>query len=166
MRDRLLTNVDRQRRGMKEESHCSRCGARWESDTEPSEGWVKVSSDGSVDTEAGISAIGGILRNDQGDWILGFMQKIGSATVFQVKARAPLSAGIRLAWEKGYRRVEVESDNALLINAICSGYAARNSLSEVGEIQRLSTSKWGVIFRHISRQQNLVADGMARLGRY
>ncbi|MBA0851062.1 hypothetical protein Goshw_012466 [Gossypium schwendimanii] len=147
MRDRLLTNVDRQRRGMKEESHCSRCGARWESDTEPSEGWVKVSSDGSVDTEAGISAIGGILRNDQ-------------------EARAPLSAGIRLAWENGYRRVEVESDNALLINAICSGYAARNSLSEVGEIQRLSTSKWGVIFRHISRQQNLVADGMARLGRY
>ncbi|MBA0735284.1 hypothetical protein Gogos_019146 [Gossypium gossypioides] len=142
MRDRPLTNVDRQRRGMKEESHCSRSGASW------------------------ISAIGGILRNGQGDWILGFMQKIGSATVFQVEARAPLSAGIRLAWEKGSRRVEVESDNALLINAICSGYAARNSLSEVGEILRLSTSKWGVIFRHISRQQNLVADGMARLGRY
>ncbi|KAH1098539.1 hypothetical protein J1N35_015460 [Gossypium stocksii] len=74
----------------------------------PSDRWIKVNSDGSVDLEAGISAIGGVLRDAHGKWILGFIRKTGSAIVFQVETGALLE-GIRIAWEKGFRRVIIFS---------------------------------------------------------
>ncbi|PPR83885.1 hypothetical protein GOBAR_AA36833 [Gossypium barbadense] len=76
----------------------------------PSNRWIKVNSDGSDVLEAGISATGGVLRDAHSKWILGFMRKTGSAIVFQVEARALLE-GIRIAWEKGFRRISFRNIN-------------------------------------------------------
>ncbi|KAK5783054.1 hypothetical protein PVK06_037562 [Gossypium arboreum] len=69
----------------------------------------------------------GLLRDTNG---------LGFTTVFQAEASALLE-GLRLAlaWDKGYGKMEVERDNASLIQFICSGYASRNRLSELRQIQ-------------------------------
>ncbi|MBA0769007.1 hypothetical protein Gotri_017775 [Gossypium trilobum] len=100
-------------------------------------------------------------RPPRSDWI-----KIGFTTVFQAEASALLE-GLRLAlaWDKGYRKMEVERDNAPLIQFICSGYASRNRLSELRQIQVMYSRNWQLTSKNISREQNRTADLMTRLGR-
>ncbi|KAK5802137.1 hypothetical protein PVK06_029720 [Gossypium arboreum] len=43
--------------------------------TAPKDNWVKLNSDGLVDLDINIAAVGGLLRNSAGEWILGFAKK-------------------------------------------------------------------------------------------
>ncbi|MBA0565813.1 hypothetical protein Golob_010670, partial [Gossypium lobatum] len=45
--------------------------------------------------------------------------------------------GLTLAWKKGFRKVVIKSDNALLIDIIGNDYAANNNLSELRLIHDL-----------------------------
>ncbi|MBA0702147.1 hypothetical protein Goari_020347 [Gossypium aridum] len=69
-------------------------------------GWVKVNVDGSVSTFKSRAAI----------------------------ARALLE-GLKFAWAKGYRRVEIESDNSVLVAIIQNGLGANNNYNEIRLIQ-------------------------------
>uniref|UniRef100_A0A2N9IFC0 CCHC-type domain-containing protein n=1 Tax=Fagus sylvatica TaxID=28930 RepID=A0A2N9IFC0_FAGSY len=48
---------------------------RWE---KPSPGWVKLNTDGSSLVNLGIAGSGGLIRNSDGDWIMGFVRNIGT----------------------------------------------------------------------------------------
>ena len=48
---------------------------RWE---KPSPGWVKLNTDGSSLVNPGIAGSGGLIRNSDGDWIMGFVRNIGT----------------------------------------------------------------------------------------
>ncbi|MBA0844775.1 hypothetical protein Goarm_022820, partial [Gossypium armourianum] len=52
------------------------------------------------------------------------------ADIYQIEAQAVLE-GFQLAWEKGFRRVEVESDNVMLIKSLQSGLATVNNVKEI-----------------------------------
>ncbi|KAG8474636.1 hypothetical protein CXB51_031258 [Gossypium anomalum] len=43
--------------------------------TAPKDDWVKLNSDGLVDLDINIAAVGALLRNSAGEWILGFAKK-------------------------------------------------------------------------------------------
>lgn len=58
----------------------------------------------------------------------------GTESVFTVESRALLE-GLLLAWDKGYRGIEVESDNALLMELLLFGGGANNTLAEVLMLQ-------------------------------
>ncbi|MBA0607968.1 hypothetical protein Godav_020224 [Gossypium davidsonii] len=49
--------------------------------------------------------------------------------IFQVEAKAMLE-GLKLAWERGFRKVEVETDNALLLEILRSGFACVNNIAK------------------------------------
>lgn len=98
--------------------------------------------------------------------LLGSVTELGFITVFQAEASALLE-GLRLAlaWDKGYWKMEVEGDDAPLIQFMCSGYASRNRLSELRQIQVMYSRNWQLTSKRISREQTRTADLMARLGR-
>ncbi|MBA0687018.1 hypothetical protein Goari_014581 [Gossypium aridum] len=52
------------------------------------------------------------------------------ANIFQIEARAILE-GLKLSWKRGFRQVEVESDNALLIDTIRNDFAENNNTVEI-----------------------------------
>ncbi|KAL0005698.1 hypothetical protein SO802_013259 [Lithocarpus litseifolius] len=52
---------------------------RWE---KPSTGWVKLNTDGFVNASSGSAGGGGLIRDDRGNWIMGFTRKIGLANSF------------------------------------------------------------------------------------
>ncbi|MBA0803696.1 hypothetical protein Gohar_013882, partial [Gossypium harknessii] len=54
----------------------------------------------------------------------------GLIDIFQVEAKAMLK-GLKIAWVRGFRQVEVESDNALLVDILRNGLAGTNSIVEV-----------------------------------
>ncbi|MBA0652546.1 hypothetical protein Goklo_019801, partial [Gossypium klotzschianum] len=74
-------------------------------------GWINLSVDGSFAYHLSQASIGGVIRDSTGEWLLGFSMKVAGSDVFQVEARA-IYEGIKLAWNRGFRCVEVNSDNA------------------------------------------------------
>ncbi|KAK8321022.1 hypothetical protein V6Z12_A12G074800 [Gossypium hirsutum] len=81
--------------------------------TAPKDDWVKLNSDGLVDLDINIAAVG-----------------VCDVSIFQAEARSLLE-GLQLAWDRGYRNVEVENDNALLIQMIRSGISEPTGLADL-----------------------------------
>ncbi|MBA0767775.1 hypothetical protein Gotri_016631 [Gossypium trilobum] len=75
------------------------------------------------------------------------------------------SASIRRALRDSnanWLNVEVECDNALLVELILFGGGANSSLVELRLLHQLLRQRWEVCVRHIPRDQNGVADHMAK----
>ncbi|KAE8685335.1 hypothetical protein F3Y22_tig00111099pilonHSYRG00216 [Hibiscus syriacus] len=81
-------------------------GISWEA---PPTDWVKLNTDGGWRSDSGWATCGGVFRNSDADWILGFSQKIGCCTVVDVELWGIFS-GLTIAWNHGFRKVIVESD--------------------------------------------------------
>ncbi|MBA0741841.1 hypothetical protein Gogos_014962 [Gossypium gossypioides] len=70
---------------------------------------------------------------------------VGLSNIFHIEARALLE-GLKFAWAKGYRRVEIESDNSILVTIIQNGQATNKNYSEVKLIQDWCFKSWEVKF--------------------
>lgn len=76
----------------------------------------------------------------------------GPESIFKVEARALLES-LFFAWDKGFRKVEVEcDDDSLLVDLVTSSGGINSSLIEVR-----------LLHRHISMSLNGIADHMARV---
>lgn len=64
------------------------------------------------------------------------MMSSDKESVFKFETRAMLE-GLFIAWEKGFRKVEVECDNALLIELLLSGGGTNSILIELRLLYKL-----------------------------
>ena len=55
---------------------------RWE---KPSSGWMKLNMDGSSNASLGSAGGGILIRDEWGNWILGFTRRIGNANSFMTE---------------------------------------------------------------------------------
>ena len=69
---------------------------RWE---KPPRGWIKLNTNGSSLGNSGLAGGGGVFRNDDGGWILGFSKHIGITSTFMAKLWA-IWDGLALCKEK------------------------------------------------------------------
>lgn len=84
----------------------------------PEDDAIKLNVDGSSKGSPGSSTIGVLACNNLGDWLFGFADHIGSNFPLQTEIRA-INQGLQLAWEKGLRRVVVESESSEAVQFIC-----------------------------------------------
>lgn len=68
-----------------------------------------------------------------------------------------------MAWVRGFRNIELESDNAMLIETIRNGLATISNIAEVRQIHDWCSKHWEVKFKHIQRNANKVADCIAKM---
>lgn len=54
----------------------------WE---KPCSGWFKLNTDGSSLGNPGLAGGGGLIRDENGDWVVGFARKIGIASSFMAE---------------------------------------------------------------------------------
>ncbi|KAK9015955.1 hypothetical protein V6N11_007042 [Hibiscus sabdariffa] len=95
--------------------------------------------------------------------VKGFARSIGRSSVIVAELWA-ISDGLRHAWNGGFRRVELETDNAEATN-ICNGLSpALQHNVLVSVIHDLLLRSWQVRIHHVGRSGNAVADKLARLG--
>lgn len=74
------------------------------------EGWIKVNLGGSVNLVNGEAQCGGLLREFRGKWLWCYAKAMGSsANPWEAETWGVLE-GLRLAWDKGFKRVIVELD--------------------------------------------------------
>ena len=87
---------------------------KWE---KPDMGWVKLNTDGAADVAAGSAGGGGLIRDDQGNWIIGFTRKISKAYSFLAETWA-LHDGLLLCNQLNLNVVMVELDAKALVDAL------------------------------------------------
>ncbi|MBA0618856.1 hypothetical protein Godav_028139, partial [Gossypium davidsonii] len=78
-------------------------------------------------------------------------------SVSTVEARAMLE-GLKIAWVRSFRQVEVGSDNALLVDILRNGLTGTNSVVEVRMIHTWVSKNLQVRYKLISRDSNRLAD--------
>ncbi|XP_027172427.1 uncharacterized protein LOC113772083 [Coffea eugenioides] len=83
----------------------------------PKQSVVKLNSDGCSRGNPGKSGGGGIIRNYEGRFLLGFSCFFGELTSLQAELE-PLLHGIRLAVDRGYSALHIESDSLVLVQII------------------------------------------------
>ncbi|CAN1820333.1 Putative ribonuclease H protein At1g65750, partial [Linum perenne] len=105
------------------------------------EGCFTVNTDGSLHRVSNSTAARGLIRDDQGRFILAFASKLGSSIV-----RAEIWGvieGMELAWSCGIKQLRVQSDSATA---------------------ELKSRQWNVTIEHIYREANFAADYLANSG--
>ncbi|KAL4319850.1 hypothetical protein GQ457_18G018210 [Hibiscus cannabinus] len=130
----------------------------------PTLGWIKLNVDGAMDLRDGSATIGGVIRDDQGNWIFGFLKSVGICSVLTTELWAIL-VGLRHVWRLGFRKIEVETDNVEVARILdrTSNVFSENAMAL--SIGTLLTLDWDIVTRHIPRTANGVADRLAKLSR-
>ncbi|CAN1135777.1 Putative ribonuclease H protein At1g65750 [Linum perenne] len=72
--------------------------------------WVTLNSDGSVNSESGQAAAGGLIRDYQGHCLAAFSENLGICSITRAELRGVVS-GLQLAWDRGYRKVQLQIDS-------------------------------------------------------
>nr|KYP65965.1 Putative ribonuclease H protein At1g65750 family [Cajanus cajan] len=128
----------------------------------PPRSLFKLNCDGSVSQARGASC-GGILRDEEGRFILAYSCHIGRCSIIQTELWAILH-GLRIIQSRKLSgRVMVESDSSLEIRLILEGCSSAHPCSTlVQEIVELTRQVNFVSFTHILREADKVADFLAK----
>ncbi|KAF7808072.1 RnaseH [Senna tora] len=105
---------------------------------------------------------GGIIRDNYGNWIKGFVSNLGYASVLSAEIWG-IYHGLVTAWNLGFRKVELESDSSQAIKIIQMLREAGSNLRPLQHrISCLLASDWEVKATHIPRNANGCADTIAK----
>ncbi|CAD6338605.1 unnamed protein product [Miscanthus lutarioriparius] len=132
----------------------------------PEPGRLKLNFDGSSKHGASRRAsISGVYRDHEGGFVLGYAERIGTATS-SVAELAALRRGLEVAVANGWRSVWVEGDAKTVVDVVRSRarVRAQEDLRLCGEIQALLPLLDDMSVSHVRRQGNPLAHGFAKLG--
>ncbi|KAK5834266.1 hypothetical protein PVK06_018143 [Gossypium arboreum] len=124
-------------------------------------GWITLNMDGVGSPNVTNACIGGVFRDSDANWLFRYSIVVGKDSIFRIEARVVLE-GLCIAWERGFRQINVECDHVLLVETILVGGAASSRMVELKFIHLLLNRNWKVHFRHIVRSQNKVTDQMTK----
>nr|GMD37695.1 LINE-type retrotransposon LIb DNA [Ipomoea batatas] len=137
---------------------------RWIFWTRPNQGWVKINTDDAYKKGTGLASAGGLARDHLGDWLYGFITKIGATNSFAAELWG-LREGLRLAKTKGFRRVVLEMDSesvVALLNGDLDDHECYSTL--IKDCRFLLDSFEQRRLQHILREGNKCADHLANIG--
>ncbi|KAA3474677.1 AP-1 complex subunit gamma-2-like [Gossypium australe] len=107
----------------------------------PKRGWMKPNTNAAVSRNGMFVSIGRVIRDADATWVCGFTMAVGKETPFKFEARVVLD-GLHLAWEKGLRQVELECDNALLVESLLAGGVVNSSMAKLRLLHCLLGRNW------------------------
>ncbi|KAL4376633.1 hypothetical protein GQ457_02G015780 [Hibiscus cannabinus] len=131
----------------------------------PSVDWVKINVDATVSTLDCTAAIGAVFRDCEGNWLCGIARSIGRCNVLLAELWA-IHDGLLHAWSRGFRRIEIESDNLEAVRIVTSVSTALRESDLVLSIKRWLCKDWRVQVQYVGRGNNRVADRLAAKGRW
>jgi ribonuclease HI len=137
--------------------------------TRPTEGRVKLNTDASVRKQhghtTGPATAGGVIRKDNGQWIVGFTSKLGVCDSTQAELEA-LRDGLCLAWERGYRQLdlEVETDSEAVVKLINNLDLKNDRYMKLVNECRDLLACLGTEIGHVYKEGNKCAHALAKIG--
>ncbi|CAN1351644.1 Putative ribonuclease H protein At1g65750 [Linum perenne] len=123
-----------------------------------------LNTDGSVRRTERKAATGGCLRDAEGRVIDAFVANLGNCSI----TRAELTGvvlGLERAWEKGIRKLEVQTDSACAVQLLAEGVSDSHQHGTlVRKFKLLFERDWEVSVKFIYREANHLADYLANKG--
>jgi ribonuclease HI len=130
----------------------------------PYEYQVALNVDGSSYGNPGWAGYGGLFRDHEGSWILGFSDPVSFADGLEVELLA-IHNGLMLAWDIGYNDVSCRSDCKEALSLIHEPiFRPHKYVGIIDSIKELISRDWNISFVHTYREGNQCADFMAKLG--
>ena len=135
------------------------CMVRWS--CLPAE-FVKINVDGSAMNNLRHAGFGGVIRNDVGEWVIGFSGYPSSSTNLHAELKA-VWFGLQLAWDRGCRYLVCHSDSTTAIHLVLQDVPPSHKYSSiVRKIEDLLRAPWEVILEHTYREGNACADWLPK----
>ncbi|KAK8523329.1 hypothetical protein V6N12_047853 [Hibiscus sabdariffa] len=113
---------------------------------------VKLNVDGAHRMRDGVASCGGVIRDSNGTWIADFSKYIGKCSALEAEFWAVFE-GLQCAWQLGYRRILVESDNTDVVHTLQAKATNAVYSSLLEHIRSLLRYNWEVEFCHVSREE-------------
>ncbi|KAG8368499.1 hypothetical protein BUALT_Bualt15G0052000 [Buddleja alternifolia] len=133
--------------------------------TKPEAGIFKINVDGGMrTTDTGskhTASIGGVIRDNKGNWICGFAEQIETESPLGAELSA-IRRGHELAWATGLVSVIVESDSREALESINSGTSSHHYFNTILQIRQKMDLPWQVALKHVWREGNKVADALSQ----
>ncbi|KAK0587703.1 hypothetical protein LWI29_027305 [Acer saccharum] len=130
----------------------------------PSEGYVKLNVDGGCAGGLGAITAGGVLRDHWKNWLGGFVVRKGVGSAIEAEFWG-LFEGLGMAWRKGFRKIVVETDSMSVLQLIDKESTNNHPLfSILQSCKSLISKDWICSVKHVFREGNMVADGLAKMG--
>lgn len=125
--------------------------------TSPPTSFAKLNVDGSFLPNSSVMGSGGIIRDTNGDWVVGFSCFEGNGNVLMAKLLA-VKRGLLLAWDERLRQIIYETDSAEVIHMLHVEWISNfHSFSQViMEIDDLLKRSWVVELRQVSTMPTIV----------
>ncbi|KAI8554787.1 hypothetical protein RHMOL_Rhmol05G0124000 [Rhododendron molle] len=127
------------------------------------EGNIKLNVDGcwyNADRNAGL---GGIIRDTNGTWVLGFYGKMIAESSTEAEIWS-IYRGLTIILEKGLANVDIESDSLIAVNIINAGTPGNHPQSIIINDAKMLLQQTKSKLTHIYRTANQCADHLARMG--
>lgn len=131
----------------------------------PDIGWTKLNFDGSCKWETGRASIGGVVRDHNADFLLGYAEPIGK-TSSTIAEFAALQRGLELVLESGYTDLWLEGDYTTLVDIIAHKRDVKcvELQKHVSSINLILPEFRNCFVTHVYRQGNRLADKFAQIG--
>ncbi|KAF7823270.1 Ribonuclease H protein [Senna tora] len=127
----------------------------------PSSGWVKFNVDVAKRESLNLTACGGIARDSNGRFLIGFMRNLGDGLVLNAELWGIVCA-LEVAWRSKFKKVLVESDCLLAVKLVNDSISLAHPCSPIlSRIHYWIARDWEVQVVHIHREGNCAADAMA-----
>ena len=125
---------------------------------------MKLNTDASSNATLGSAAGGGLIRDDRGNWVVGFTRKLGKINSFTAETWV-LCDGLLVCYQLKLPVVIVELDAKALVDALSNPSYSNSVISPLFDDCKLLASQIPHIrFRHIYRKANKSADRLAFFG--
>ena len=130
-------------------------------DTDPVESsylaGVSLNTDGAK-KGSGYAGAGGLIRDSNGNWLMGFTVNLGMCSVLSTELWGLLH-GLRVAWGHGFRRLQVGVDNKSIVHFLERAHPSANKNAILGKaIRELLVRDWIFHIEHVYREANSAAD--------
>jgi len=134
---------------------------RWE---KPTEGWRKLNTDKSSLGNTGRAEGGGLIRDEEGNWVLGFSRQIDVTSSFITELWA-LRDGLILFVERNFTTVVIEMDAKAIIEVLNNPNNTNLIISSiVDDYRQLASQIPWTHFNHYYGEANRSDDMLVRMG--
>lgn len=123
-----------------------------------------MNTDGSASEQLGVASGGGIVRDERGNWVIGFARNIGRASSFTAELW-PLRDGFSICLARNFLTLEVEMDAKILVDMLTDTNNVNIAICPlVDDCRHLASQFLQVRFKRCYREANRCADSLARVG--
>ncbi|CAL1399428.1 unnamed protein product [Linum trigynum] len=130
----------------------------------PHHEWIQIQSDGSVHHDSGKAAAGGLFRDHLGRCHRAFVCNLGSCSITHAELKGAME-GLKIAWEEGYRKIELNLDSETAISIINNHSEDDHRHGQTAAMFRnLLDRDWEIKISHVYRESNCAADYLANVG--